>query len=426
MNRIDTINVSGFWGDRDLSLSLHPDVNFLIGINGSGKTTLINLVAAALSADYWTLDRLPFKQVEIRLAAVSGRKKPSILVEKIDDARHPRPAIKYSIRDTSSGRAEHYSMDEFEARRRSRYMRTGSRRLPAPPIFLNRVVEHLNRLVNVSWLSIHRTTLMTERGEDSSYESTVDKKLDDISNQFVRYFSALAQQGSILLENFQEEIFLSLLVRGDITKALRETTQLDISDEQEALVDIFRQFSLEETAYNQRVNRHFEVLQKAQGKLNGKEELSLAETATLLATMRIHAVVKKWNTLVSRRAEIFEPRRTFVDILNSLFQSKAIEITEENELIAASDSGNRLSAKHLSSGEKQLLIILGEALLQEKRPQIYIADEPELSLHVDWQEQLVDNLRKINPNAQVFVATHSPDIVSSYGNNVFDMRSLLS
>ena len=426
MNRIDTINVKGFWGNRDLSLSLHPDVNFLIGINGSGKTTLINLVAAALSADFWTLDRLPFKQVEIRLAAVSGRKKPSILVEKTEHARHPPPAIAYSIRDTASGRAKHYSMDEFEARRRYRYMRTSVRRLPAPPIFLNRVVEHLNRLVNVSWLSIHRTTLMSERGEDTSYESTVDKKLGDISNQFVRYFSALAQQGSILLENFQEEIFLSLLVRGNISKALLETTQLDISNEQEALVDIFRQFSLEETAYKQRVNRHFEVLQKAQEKLTKKEKLSFAETATLLATMRIHNVVKKWNILVSRRAEIFEPRQTFVDILNSMFQSKAIEITEKNELIAMSDSGKQLGPKHLSSGEKQLLIILGEALLQEKRPQIYIADEPELSLHIDWQEQLVDNLRQINPNAQVFVATHSPDIVSSYGNNVFDMRSLLS
>lgn len=426
MNRIDTIKVKGFWGNRDLSLSLHSDVNFLIGINGSGKTTLINLVAAALSADFWTLDRLPFKELEISLAAVSGRKKPSISVEKSNHPRHPPPAIKYSIRNSASEKAEHYSMDDFEARRRFRYVRTGGRRVFAPPVFHHRVVEHLNQLVNVSWLSIHRTTMMTERGEDSSYESTVDKKLDDISNQFVRYFSALAQQGSILLENFQQEIFLSLLVRGDITKALRETTQLDISNEQEALVDIFRQFSLEETAYTQRVNRHYEVLRKAQGKLNGKEKLSLEETATLLATMRIHTVVKKWNSLVSRRAEIFEPRRTFVDILNGMFQRKAIEITEENELIAKSDSGKRLGPTHLSSGEKQLLIILGEALLQEKRPQIYIADEPELSLHVDWQEQLVDNLRQVNPNAQVFVATHSPDIVSSYGNNVFDMRLLLS
>jgi predicted ATP-binding protein involved in virulence len=78
----------------------------------------------------------------------------------------------------------------------------------------------------------------------------------------------------------------------------------------------------------------------------------------------------------------------------------------------------------LSSGEKQLLIVLGEALLQEKQAWVYIADEPELSLHVKWQESLVENLRTINPNAQIVFATHSPDVVSTFGDKVFDMERM--
>ena len=77
------------------------------------------------------------------------------------------------------------------------------------------------------------------------------------------------------------------------------------------------------------------------------------------------------------------------------------------------------------SGEKQLLIILGEALLQRSAPWVYIADEPELSLHVTWQESLVRNLKKVNPNAQIVFATHSPDIVSTYEDCVFDMEKIL-
>ena len=55
---------------------------------------------------------------------------------------------------------------------------------------------------------------------------------------------------------------------------------------------------------------------------------------------------------------------------------------------------------------------------------VCIADEPELSLHLSWQEQLITSLRTVNPNAQVVFATHSPDIVSTYSDHVFDMEKI--
>lgn len=101
-------------------------------------------------------------------------------------------------------------------------------------------------------------------------------------------------------------------------------------------------------------------------------------------------------------------------------------MNEKNELSVKTDQNKPFRLSQLSSGEKQLLIVLGEALLQENNPWIYIADEPELSLHVTWQESLVRNLKAINPNAQIIFATHSPDIVSSYSNHVLDMEKELS
>ncbi|HCI6149223.1 TPA: ATP-binding protein [Klebsiella quasipneumoniae subsp. quasipneumoniae] len=113
-------------------------------------------------------------------------------------------------------------------------------------------------------------------------------------------------------------------------------------------------------------------------------------------------------------------------IINKMMQRKTFFINEQNELQVESQSGKSIQLSDLSSGEKQLLIVLGEALLQEKKNWIYIADEPELSLHVKWQEKLVDNLLSINPNAQIVFATHSPDVVSHYGNNIFDMELKLN
>ena len=80
----------------------------------------------------------------------------------------------------------------------------------------------------------------------------------------------------------------------------------------------------------------------------------------------------------------------------------------------------------LSSGEKQLLIQFLEVLLQESRSVIFIADEPEISLHVIWQENLLKAIRNLNENAQLIVATHSPDIVADFRDNVVDMEKVVT
>lgn len=63
--------------------------------------------------------------------------------------------------------------------------------------------------------------------------------------------------------------------------------------------------------------------------------------------------------------------------------------------------------------------------MQEGEPVVYIADEPELSLHVKWQEMLTDAISELNPDAQIVFATHSPDIVSDKTDNIINMELLL-
>jgi len=89
------------------------------------------------------------------------------------------------------------------------------------------------------------------------------------------------------------------------------------------------------------------------------------------------------------------------------------------------NSYRRLKLSELSSGEKQLLIILGQALLQEQKPTIFIADEPELSLHLKWQTSLTNAITSLNPKAQIIFATHSPDIVAAQQNKVIRMENML-
>ena len=78
----------------------------------------------------------------------------------------------------------------------------------------------------------------------------------------------------------------------------------------------------------------------------------------------------------------------------------------------------------LSSGEKQLFILLSEALLQQASSHLFIADEPELSLHIEWQQMILQTLSELNPNAQIIVATHSPEIAGSFPSKVINMKNI--
>ena len=70
-----------------------------------------------------------------------------------------------------------------------------------------------------------------------------------------------------------------------------------------------------------------------------------------------------------------------------------------------------LKVSELSSGEKQLLVIFLTVLLLEEKPVILIMDEPETSLHVEWQFILIDKIKELNSNIQILIATHNPLIM---------------
>ena len=117
----------------------------------------------------------------------------------------------------------------------------------------------------------------------------------------------------------------------------------------------------------------------------------------------------------------------FFDILNKLFTGtgKLISISQvTNKLMVDSDS-DLIELNRLSSGEKQLLIILFKVFLMNEVPSILLMDEPENSLHIDWQQQLIDVIRKLNPNCQIILSTHSPSIFGDgWGDKLFFLEDL--
>jgi predicted ATP-binding protein involved in virulence len=85
-----------------------------------------------------------------------------------------------------------------------------------------------------------------------------------------------------------------------------------------------------------------------------------------------------------------------------------------------------LHLEQLSSGEKQLLLILLKVFLLDKKPAIIFMDELEISLHIRWQREIIDRMRQINPFCQIIIATHSPSMFGTgWGDKVVYMEDII-
>lgn len=110
-------------------------------------------------------------------------------------------------------------------------------------------------------------------------------------------------------------------------------------------------------------------------------------------------------------AELTKPKKLFQDLVDELFTATAKTINRTSNEIFFEQYGETISPYKLSSGEKQILVIMLTALVQENKHFVMLMDEPEISLHIEWQQRLVNIIRTLNPNVQIILCTHSPAII---------------
>ena len=111
-------------------------------------------------------------------------------------------------------------------------------------------------------------------------------------------------------------------------------------------------------------------------------------------------------------AQEFSAAKTkFQDIIDDLFKDTGKKIVRTENEIRFSQIGETLVPYQLSSGEKQMLVILLTVLVENNLPYVLFMDEPEVSLHIEWQQRLIETILDLNPNVQIILTTHSPAVI---------------
>ena len=144
--------------------------------------------------------------------------------------------------------------------------------------------------------------------------------------------------------------------------------------------------------------------------LNWELNLELAELAkerTSVYTSRFVKIASELLSESSKRLSLRKLRDTYTFDTIDKIRNESIKI------------------ESLSSGERQLLYILSRVANTKDKQAFLLMDEPEISLHLNWQEKLISSIKKLNKNCQIIIVTHSPAIVmDGYMDAYVDMDEI--
>jgi ABC-type lipoprotein export system ATPase subunit len=423
MFKVKSISIAGFWQSKEAESSFRDDVNIIIGKNGTGKTTFMNILHAVLAVDMDALYENVFRSVTILLT--DGKRTRTVRADRIEGK--PFPLIEYHISNRRFA-VPLVGIDDGRV---------------LPPSIRRRAIEEsqqikqeLGRLVAVASLSVYRIggDIDPELRERSTkrYASTVDLRLTNLMQRLTQYQLELSNRAREISAQLQKDVLISLLYTEGKEQTRGYKLDFDEEVERQNLVTAYKQLGVGGSEISRKIQDHIAAATvtvrnlKAMSKVHAKgaeqpPDLKV-DFAALEAFKLTQTVVEKSLAAEQKTKTIFSQIDQFLRILKSFVPDKTFTFSS-GELSVASEGPIPLAK--LSSGEKQLLILFIEALLQRQQPYIFLADEPELSLHISWQRNIIAAIRSLNPNAQIIVATHSPEIAGKFRECILDMEDIL-
>lgn len=357
--------VEKLFGDKSLELKLHPDLNIITGRNGTGKTTILKLMWYMLSSN---LERV-IPEVKFKYA------------ELITD--------KFTIQ-----------------------------------------LKHLNNGKTEILLKVKGKVAEKERISETSYRSSsqvesINRRLVLISGDSVFFPTFRRIEGGFSISDRRPSHFEES-PSGQVGEALREyanrmtagghkfVSSISTEDIEGLLLQKYANVSEKTNFLHKEVSQKISVAIKEFKKHTGNVKDPITYTReTLNKIEKIAANSEK------DRERLHQPFTQLSELIGKVFETKSIKVRD----ITLGDYPKKILASKLSAGEKQMLSFMVYNAFLKKAP--FFVDEPEISLHVDWQRILVPTLMSQESGNQFILATHSPMIYSKYQGKELDLDSLL-
>lgn len=399
------------------SFNLNKDINFLYGINGCGKTTYLNLINDILSKQFIFIDKIDFDEIKIdvsidgRTCCIKVEKKVGLKVFFDTDIVYERNKLKKMVYLKENEVIEYFeeipikkdNLDKWEIKE---------------PLFLglDRIKSNYNSIeVTSSW----------EKKKKIEALDGINQVDINLKNYIFKIKSDLDIKKNVMLKDILNSAF-EIENSGSVEELLSDISDIDIVAEKSKIIGLIKELDLlDNTSSIDKYYKDIEKLLKLFKKSDSKLSIKNITPDTFKLIMNFPQL-KKIQQLINRifqykeeETESYKMLNTYKNIVNDFFyeSNKKIDVIDNKLVILKNEKP--FSLNNLSSGEKQILVLISTLIFSEKclESGILIIDEPEISLHISWQENFVSSIRKLKPNLQVIIATHSPSIVENYLEN---------
>lgn len=422
MYTVKEVEIDNFWHRLDAKCAFNDDVNIIIGRNGTGKTTFMNLLHAALTVDLEELAENDFTTIRIKL--VAGSKSRLIRVAKGETANFNFHSIDYKISNRRYTLRAIASSDEVRV----------------PIGFKKRILEEaaevrkaLSEMISLSSLSVYRL----KSSEDYEIKdragkrlvSPIDYRLIQLRADITRYQFELSMKAREISSTLQKDVLASILFTEGATSSGKLPTSFNKETEHSKLINAYKRLGASDINIQRQISAHISAVDEAFQMLTSTSQTEMKDKhfTAIESFIRTQSIVDMSLKAEEKTLEVYSEFSQFTSILQEFIPDKSFSIiSSELKVMSAEGKRDEIPISKLSSGEKQLIILLAEALLQRGRHYVYLADEPELSLHIDWQRKILPAIKQLNPNAQIIAATHSPEVASKYMDRLIDMKEVIS
>lgn len=384
MAHITDIAIEGLLGRAEpIKLALNRGVNIFFGENGCGKTTLLKVLDAALSRDGTAMERLPVQKATVDIFSIEENK----VYRHTWERRAPEVSSQLTSRQLELIDREY--LETLDGRYLIRQGRPEAEWRLSPP--------RKQKSPNTRWAHTFLPTTRLYFGETTLGRPTPtrsqlsEKELDQafsesVNRAWLQFYSRTLNE----VRSIQESG-----LRAVLRHVLNPARPVSVNSARDA-----------EGVYMRVAN--FLARQPQ------SEQISLGSQSTFRrryeSDSNLRTIVDNLDEVERSIEQSMVPINRFLETISRLFsRGKKLGLTD-NELQILLADGRILPIAQLSSGEKHLIKILLSSMTSG--PNAILIDEPELSLHLDWQRLFVQTILSLNPTCQLILASHSPEVMA--------------
>ncbi len=442
---IKEISVRGLFGSLNHNIQLSEGgLTFIHGPNGCGKTTLLRLVHATLNGDFLAIKSVDFNELEIGYSDGNA-----LLLKRSGTSSQPEQQLfddEEGLLRTSVDlvvallNAKRKELHRFEYSKQLHKLSRTELRFPLS--YIERRIPFLTRTASERWLD-------TRTGTSLSLEAVLAKYPDRLNLPGKAPWPSWLEErlspnkpGYVRTQRLINLSAIARSARADESKEPRDVVELYSSEIKETIARKLAESAVQSQVRDRSfpirlINKEFKqnvpqsdfidtyraTQERAQklmsaGLLDQAASIPLpSRRLTKLERDVLSLYLSDFNEKLDAFADLQRRIEALVEIVGSKLRRKRFVVDRQKGFVfeTSDDKPRTLGVTELSSGEQHQLVLFYELLFASSGIALFLIDEPEISLHVEWQRAFISDIEKVGKltGAHFLVATHSPQIINN-------------